>query len=303
MPVPGLPGSTGPAGVGIAFNPPLAGFVAENRELLDFLEISPERFWHDRGPAHSGPGRYEEIPEAVAQLDGARDDLPILAHGVGLSIATAGPLDLGHLDQIARWHERYEFAWYSEHLAWSRLGPDEDWRGIGLMLPPVYNHATLDDLVLKIRTVCDRLNLPVLLENAVDYTPVADTSVGEAAFLRALTERTSARLLLDLHNIYTNELSGGPDSRTLIDELDLNRVREIHIAGGELLDGVWTDSHSGRCPDKVWTLLAEVLARPNGVRAITLEIDESYATRLEPDTIREELATARRLWRARAVAA
>jgi uncharacterized protein (UPF0276 family) len=300
--MPGRPAAATPAGVGIAFNPPLAAFVAQNRDLLDFIEISPERFWHDRGPAQAGPDRYAEIAEAVALLDAARGDLPILAHGVGLSIATAGPLDLGHVDQIARWHDRYGFAWYSEHLAWSRLGPEEGWRGIGLMLPPVYDRATLDDLVPKVRAVCDRLGLPVLLENAVDYTPVADTDLGEAAFLAGLTARTPARLLLDLHNVHTNALSGGPDPRALIAALDLTLVREIHIAGGELLDGVWTDSHSGRCPAEVWDLLAEVLARPNGVRAITLEIDESYATRLDPGAIRAELETARRLWRGRAAA-
>jgi uncharacterized protein (UPF0276 family) len=300
--VPGRPAAAPPAGVGIAFNPPLAAFVAQSRDLLDFIEISPERFWHDRGPAHAGPDRYEEIPEAVALLEAARGDLPILAHGVGLSIATAGPLDTGHLDQIARWHDRYGFAWYSEHLAWSRLGPEEGWRGIALMLPPVYDDATLDELVPKVRTVCDRLGLTVLLENAVDYTPVPDTDLGEGAFLAGLTARTPARLLLDLHNVYTNALSGGPDPRALIGALDLTRVREIHVAGGELLDGVWTDSHSGRCPAEVWDLLAEVLARPNGVQAITLEIDESYATRLDPAAIREELETARRLWRGRAAA-
>lgn len=291
--------TTSPTGVGLAFNPPLAGFVATNADALDYIEVSPERFWHDRGPASGrAPDRYREIPDAVAQLEAARGDLPMLAHGVGLSIATAGPLDVGHIEQIARWRDRYGFAWYSEHLAYSRLGPQDDWRGIGVMTPPVYDQAALDDIAAKLAQIKDILDLDILLENAVNYTPVDDAEYDEAGFLQALAKASQTHLLLDLHNLYVNDYNGGEPAAAILDKLDLTLVRELHIAGGELVAGLWTDSHSGRCPDAIWPMLEKVLSRPNGVQAVTFEVDESAAMRMDPADLRGELDHARAIWQA-----
>lgn len=288
-----------PAGIGLAFNPALAAFVTANRAVLDYLEVSPERFWHDRGPASGrAADRYREIPEAVAQFEAARGDLPIVGHGVGLSIATAGPLDIGHVEQVARWRERYGFAWFSEHLSWFRLGPADGWRGVGMMLPPVYDAETLADVAEKVRVVAQVLGTEVLLENAVDYAPATDAELTEAEFLTRLATRTPARLLLDLHNLYTNAVNHGGDAGAIVDALDLTLVRELHIAGGEPLEGFWTDSHSGRCPEPVWDLLERVLARPNAVRGVTFEVDESYVGRLGDEALRDELARARSIWEA-----
>jgi len=288
-----------PRGIGLAFNPALAAFVAGHRETLDYLEISPERFWHDRGPALGrAADRYREKADAVAQFEAVRGDLPLVAHGVGLSIARDGPLDVGHVEQVARWRDRYGFGWFSEHMSYFRLWPDDGWRGVGMMLPPVYDAEALDDLAPKLRELRHRLGIEVLLENAVEYTPVPDAELGEAEFLTRLAERSEVRLLLDLHNLYTNAVNTGGDMAAVVDALDLRLVRELHIAGGEPLEGMWTDSHSGRCPEPVWDLLGRVLARPNGVRAITFEVDESYAGRLGDAALRDELARARAIWAA-----
>jgi hypothetical protein len=289
--------ATSASGIGLAFNPVLEEFVTQHEYALDFLEISPERFWHDRGPAYGqAPGRYMEIPEAISQLEAARGNLPLVAHGVGLSIATTGPLDIGHINQLARWCERYEFDWLSEHLAYFRLGPESGWRGIGVMIPPVYDEAVLVDLEVKVQQVCEILGIEFLLENAVNFTPVHNPEYTEAEFLQAVATRTQAKLLLDLHNLHTNAVNHGWDPLSVINAIDLTLVRELHIAGGEPLVGQWTDAHSGRCAPEVWPLLEYVLSRPNGVQAVTLEIDESYAALTGYDVLLEEISRAREIW-------
>lgn len=283
----------------MAFNPPLEAFVTQHRDVLDFLEISPERFWHDRGPAYGQlPDRYTEIPQALEQLESARGDLPMVAHGVGLSIATTGPLDTGHVNQLARWCERYDFIWCSEHLAYFRLGPEARWRGLGVMIPPVYDEAVIAELEVKVQRVRDILGTEFLLENAVNYTPVPNPELTESEFLNAVATRTQAGLLLDLHNLHTNAVNLGWDPYSVIDALDLTLVRELHIAGGEPLADQWTDAHSGRCAPEVWPLLESVLSRPNSVQAVTLEVDESYATLMEADVLLEEISRARAIWEA-----
>lgn len=289
-------GPATPPSLGLAFNPALAAFVARHAGVLDHLEISPERFWRDRGPAWgTAADRYADIADAVAQLDAVRDDLPLLAHGVGLSIATAGPLDRGHVEQIARWHERYRFGWYSEHVAYLRLGPDAGWRGLGLMVPPVYDEPALRDISAKVRQVREILGLEVLLENTVDYAPVPDADLDEAEFLRRLAAETPCSLLLDLHNLHTDAVNHGRDPHVLLDRLDLTAVTEVHLAGGAPLADQWTDAHSGRCPEPVWTLLADLLGRAHRVRAVTLEIDESYALTMPDGELLAELDRARSL--------
>ncbi len=285
-----------PLGVGLSFNPTLAEFVANHAGTLDFLEISPERFWHDRGPQYRQNAiRYKDDQNAVTQLESVRSHLPIIAHGVGLSIATVGALDIGHIEQISRWHRNYHFEWYSEHLAYFRLGPNAGWKGIGVMLPPTYDKNTLKDIQIKAQEINDILGIEFLLENAVNYTPnSADICEGE--FLNSLAKNTAANLLLDLHNLYTNTFNNQQNPYEIINKIDLKNVTELHIAGGEELAGYWTDAHAGRCPPMVWELLEYVLSQPNSVRAVTFEVDESYATQMSDDDFLEEIQRARWIW-------
>ena len=47
--------------------------------------------------------------------------IPLLAHGLGLSIGTDAPLDLAYLDQVAEVVDRLKAPFYSEHLAFTRV--------------------------------------------------------------------------------------------------------------------------------------------------------------------------------------
>lgn len=292
-----LPSAENVSGVGLAFNPALARFVSRHRDALDFISVSPERFWHDKGPRSGARQlRYRDIPEALHQLEQAKADLPLVAHGIGLSIASAGPLDHVHVEQLAHWRKRFPFAWFSEHLAWFRLGPQHDWRGVGLLLPPVYDHAVLPELTEKIQQLHAGLGCDVLLENTVNYSPLPDQDLDEAEFLNALTCRSPCQILLDLHNLHTNAVNHGIDPYAQLERINLDHVRELHIAGGEAFAGMWTDAHAGSCPPQVWNLLQHVLMRAPEIRAVTLEIDESWVMRISEAQLLAELDQARNIW-------
>ncbi len=66
------------------------------------------------------------------------------------------------------------------------------------------------------------------------------------------------------------------DAAAYLDELDLTRVREIHIAGGAELDGFYVDAHSGAPPQEVWELLDEVAPRCPNLGGITFELLGSW---------------------------
>jgi uncharacterized protein len=102
--------------------------------------------------------------------------------------------------------------------------------------------------------------------------------------------------LLDLHNIYCNALNHHLDPFALIDRVTLDRVVEIHIAGGSWRDGFWMDGHNGRVPPPVWRLLEYTLRRAPNVSGVVFEVLDQFAPRLGREAITEELQRARAVW-------
>ena len=64
---------------------------------------------------------------------------------------------------------------------------------------------------------------------------------------------------------------------------------------------MYTDSHAGPCPGRVWELLEYVCERAPNLLGITFEFHESYYPLLEERGIEAELEAARRIWNRRNV--
>jgi len=281
-------------GVGILFNGSLGRLLAGYRHALDFVSVIPERFWNDLGRGASP--RFVPLPEEVAVLDGLASIVPLVAHGIGLSIGSGSTLDVEHVNCLASWHRRYAFSWISEHLAAVRVRtkttPDHH---AGLALPLPWDEDVLDMLCFRVMQVQDTLGTQLILENGVVHTPVPDTDMTEAEFLNALCARTGCGVLLDLHNIYVNAVNLGIDAKHFIDTVNLDNVREIHIAGGNELYGIYLDSHAGPCPAAVWDLLGYATPRCRNLKGVTFEFHESYYPKLREAGILAELEHARRI--------
>lgn len=281
-------------GVGLSFQGALRDFSLERLDAYDFLEITPDTLWLDRGAAIEGPDRYEENPDNTGFLAEVRQKKPVVCHSIGLSIGSAERFDRGHVEQVARWHERYGFAWHSDHLSFNRFehasGPTID---MGVTLPVPYDEEVLDMIAGRVAAVQARIDVPFLLENNVYYFNVPEQDMTEAEFLNRLTARTGCGLLLDLHNVYTNSRNHGFDPWDFIGELDLTRVAEIHLGGGMVLGGVYVDAHSGPTPPEVWKLLAEVLPRTPNLCGVVFEVFGTYFPELGFEGLIQELSTLR----------
>jgi uncharacterized protein len=138
-------------GVGVLFNPALADFVADRADSLDYLSIIPDRFWVDRG--RGAAPRFEETAAGAAVLAEASRSLPIVLHGIGLSICSADVFDREYLTQLARWRERYDCPWVSEHLSFSRIGAGHE-TNAGIALPVPYDREVLSFLQPRCSTSC-----------------------------------------------------------------------------------------------------------------------------------------------------
>lgn len=282
-------------GIGVLFNSALPGFLQSDLDLVDYVAIIPDTFWIDHGPDQ--PCRYDEFEAKIELLDWLVERRPIVAHSVGLSIGSATLFDTGYVEQIARWHARYAFPWHSDHLSFTRVGSmvGEEFHA-GLAIPVPYDVEVLELISRRVDYIQRLIPAPFLLENNVYYVTIPNQDMSEPEFLNALAARTGCGLLLDLHNVYTNARNHGFNTVDFISQLDLSRVVEIHIAGGEEFDDMYTDAHAGPCPDEVWELLDWVMARASNVCAVTFEFHESYYARLLREGVVHQLCEARSIW-------
>lgn len=229
--------------------------------LVDYVEITPELSW-----GHDG------VSDFFADVQ-QRSGLPFVAHGVGLSLGTPGPPDPAHLDRIARDHERFDFRWYSEHLGFWRAGE----RSVALALPLPHTREAVAVVAGNLAAMAQVVP-HVAFENWAGFF-AADTAADDPGFFRAIADESGASMLLDLHNVQTHCHNTGTDPDAYVDAIDCSRVVEIHIAGGDWSNPVWTpsgrvfrlDGHDGPVTDWQWTTLARVLPRCGSLQGVTLE--------------------------------
>lgn len=282
-------------GVGVMYNPSLPEFLRTELDAIDFLEITPDMFWTNRGPGDTP--QYEELESWVEVLDWIVERRPVVAHNIGLSIGNAGNFDLGYVEHIESWRKRYGFPWHSDHLSYAEVtGTDGHTHNAGVALPVPCDRDVLEMMVERVKRVQEIVPIPFLLENSVYFVLFGDQDMTETQFLNELTEQTGCGLLLDIHNLYANARNHKFDAFEYLKELDLTKVVETHIAGGSEFAGMYTDSHSGPCPQAVWDLLEAVASQAPGLKAITFEFHDSYYPLLGPSGIREQLQRAQTIF-------
>jgi uncharacterized protein (UPF0276 family) len=281
-------------GIGLLYQEELRSFIESERARFDFLEVIPDILWTDLG-VRNRP-RYIESSREVNFLRQLSAEVPIVLHSIGLSIGSACRFDHEHISQIAGWYEWLKFPWHSDHLAFIIAGYGMNEINVGVTLPLPYDQESLDLLVPRVAEVRSRVPVPFLLENNVYFFAYPHQEFDEAAFLNRLCETSGCRLLLDLHNLYTNSRNHDIDSYAWLEKLNLENVVEIHIAGGMEDNGFYQDAHSDISPPAVWKLLEWVLPRCPNLGGVVFELLGSWYVDVGEDGIAAQLSQMRELW-------
>jgi uncharacterized protein len=278
----------GTPSVGLLYSPAVPAVLDAAGELVDHVEIIPDRLWYDFGA--DAPARFSHASAAIAALRGYGEGRMVLGHGIGLSLPSAMPLDEAVLGQVVASHECFGYRWYSEHLSMflTPHGSVPDAQA-GMGLPMVHDAESLAIVGAKVRRLQQALGVPVLLENGTIFSAIADPEMSEPAFMNRLHADTGCGMLLDLHNLYANTLNLGWQAEDYLAAIDPAIVVEVHIAGGDWLLSHYTDSHSRRTPEPVWQWLRDWGPRFPNLAAITFEYHESYHKRIGLGGVIEEL--------------
>ena len=286
-------------GVGLSFQPSLLPFILGNDGGYDFVEVIPDTLW--RPPTTTtaeGSDDAMELPrEASEMLQTLSRRSPLVVHSIGLSIGTADAFNTSHVRRIGQWHRRFGFPWHSDHLSFNRFeAPSGHSLDSGLTIPVPFDESVLRMICDRVEYVLREVPAPFLLENNVYYFQIPEQEMSEPEFLNELTARSGCGLLLDIHNVYVNARNHGFDGWKFIEQIDLGRVVEVHIAGGLSIGETYLDAHSGLCPEPVWEWLGRLIPRAPQLRGIVFEVLDSYVPEIGFDAIRDELVRAHSLF-------
>jgi uncharacterized protein (UPF0276 family) len=283
-------------GIGCSLLPSLSGVIAELTDVIDFVELGPDTLCREVGRGRHATMCF--VPDLLEEVLHATRDLPTVVHGVELSIGTASGWNDAYVEVLDEWRSRRSFPWHSEHIGFlfTRRGERVCHAGVPLPLPFTREAVTL--VAGRARTIGDRYGVPFLLENAAYYLSDLPHDKGwdEATFLSELAAASDCGLLLDLFNLYVNATNHGLDPIGLLERMPLERVVEVHVAGGDAADGFLLDSHSGAVPEPVWALLEWLLPRAPNVAGVVFEVLESHFPRVGPAVMRRELTRLREVW-------
>jgi uncharacterized protein len=230
-----------------------AGIGLRTPHYRDFLDGHPAAAWLEvHSENYFGSGGYD-----LDVLHRVRTDYPISLHGVGLAIGSVEPDLADHIGRLKRLVDEIDPVLVSEHLCWGRaLG-----RHFNDLLPLPYIEEALDLVAARIVQLQDALRRQVLVENVSSYLRYRADRIPEGEFIAQLVARTGCGVLLDVNNLYVNELNHGDDPAAFMDAIPLDAVGEIHLAGHLVTEDCVIDTHGDRVAAPVWALYEEALAR------------------------------------------
>ncbi len=197
-------------------------------------------------------------------LDKIRQNYPVTLHGVGMSLASADPLNLDYLTSLKHLAARVEPAYISDHLSWSSI----EGHYVNDLIPLPYTEESLELLVARIGEAQEFLGGRILIENPSTYITFTHSTLEEWEFLRALVEKADCYLLLDVNNVYVTCTNHGYDPLVYLAGIPVSRVKQIHLAGYEDKQDYLFDTHSYPVHAPVWELYKEAVKRFGSVPSL-----------------------------------
>ncbi|WP_024301607.1 DUF692 domain-containing protein [Pseudogulbenkiania sp. MAI-1] len=249
-----MPPTRLPIRTGIGLRAPHYQEVLRQQPELGWVEVHSENFFDGGQP--------------LAMLRRVAECYPLSLHGVGLGLGSPERPEASHLASLKRLVDAIEPAAVSEHLCLNHSAQ----RFVNDLLPLPYTRAALDAVSAHVAETQDVLGRPILLENLSSYVEYPGNEMHEGEFLAELVKRTGCGILLDLNNLYVNQVNLGTDVGAVIAALPADAIGEIHLAGYSERDGMLVDTHSRPVYPAVWQLYRDTIARL-GPRPTLIEWD------------------------------
>lgn len=248
--------------VGIGLRHPYYEEILDTDLNIGWIEVHPENFFGGGAP------RYF--------LNEARKKFDLSLHAVGLSLGSTQSVDPDHLEKFKALIDEFNPFNISDHASWSASGNAH----LNDLLPLPYTQETLDTMARNIDQTQNYFGRTMLIENPSTYVAFSENEMSEAAFMNRLSEQTGCGILLDINNIFVQAFNHGYDAWDYIDQIDGDKVGEIHLAGHteqDLDNGktILVDSHNRHVRDEVWDLYEHAVKKFGPVPTL-IEWDQDF---------------------------
>lgn len=219
-------------------------WLAGATPAIDFVEAITENFATRQGR-----------PWAV--LEAVRRHIPVVFHGVSLSLGGADPIDREYVRSIRALASTFDPLWISDHLCFGSSGGHHAHD----LWPLPRTESVLDHTASRIAEVQDLLGRRLLVENISTYVQYATDEMSEAEFVAEVVRRADCDLLLDVNNIVVNAFNHGFDAHAFVRAMPIDRVKQLHVAGHARYTTHLFDDHRGPVPEETWALFDTAIAR------------------------------------------
>jgi uncharacterized protein (UPF0276 family) len=280
-------------GIGVVYTPQLARVL--DLGLVDVLEIEPQMFWHATGDPEA-PVRIDL--ELFAELRALPHHK--LVHSVAVPVGNSRPHDQRALELLKQSVAALDAPYASEHLSFNQFDSGTERLWTGFLLPPKQDRTGVENAAARIDEMRHAIGVPIAFETGVNYLRPQPEDLSDGSFWRNVAEAADCGILLDLHNLLTNERNGRGSVRAAFDEIPAERVWEIHLAGGREYRGYWLDSHSTHIEDELFSIARVVVDACPNLRAIVFEIMGEYVDARSGDALCGDVQRLRALWDERA---
>lgn len=277
-------------GVGVTYSSGLEPLIKDNPTLFHVLEVEPQTFWLETRNAGKPYRVLDNLFESIAALPGKK-----LVHSVGAPVGGSVAPDGGQFELLRQAISILSAAYASEHLSFNSTHGFNT----GFFLPPRQTPQGVEKAVASIAKLRDAIQVPLAVETGVNYFRRRSDEMPDGDFFASIAEKADCGILLDLHNLYANEINGRQSVEQFLSAIPLDRVWEVHLAGGMVRDGYYLDSHSGAVEDKLFGISKDIIARLPNLKTIIFEIFPSFLPLTGLGLVKTEVQRLHELWTVR----
>ena len=232
--------------VGVGLRHPHFTDILTTPKQVDFVEVHSENFFGQGGAA-------------LSVLNQVRELYDVSLHSTSMGLGSKHDIPKEYLERLNNLKQMVDPFLMSEHACFTWGKQHGQTIHSGDLLPIAHTHLNLTRMCEQVDKVQSFLGRELVIENVSAYVKFDDSYLSEAEFLTTLSQRTGAKILLDINNIAVNSLNfeQGNIQQSVADYINVlpvNSVAQIHLAGCQIpaTGQLVIDDHACPVSDEVW---------------------------------------------------
>lgn len=193
---------------------------------------------------------------------------PVALHSVNMNIAGCDPIDEEYIHNIKKLAFRTGSQLISDHMCFSSVNG----RPLHDLAPIPYHQSSLKHVCSRVHHIQEILGQSISIENISAYIHCLDSTMSEAMFFNEVASSTGCTVLVDVNNLFVNEVNLGRQAKAFLKEINPNVVSQFHLGGYHNKSNFLLDAHDHQISEPVLILYREAL-KLMGLRPTLIEWD------------------------------